>query len=188
VPGPHDHVDLLFAATCIRLTDPRRFGALVWHDARKGDVGSHPLLAGLGIEPFDPRFDGDWLYRHTRTRAASIKQVLLAGDVVVGVGNIYASESLFRARINPRRGARRIGRVRYQALAVAIREVLTEAIAVGGATLRDFAGADGEDGYFMLDARVYDRAGQPCRVCATPIVRIVQGQRATYFCQQCQRG
>lgn len=188
VPGPHDHVDLLFAATCIRLTDPRRFGALVWHDARKGDVGSHPLLAGLGIEPFDPRFDGDWLYRHTRTRAASIKQVLLAGDVVVGVGNIYASESLFRARINPRRGARRIGRVRYQALAVAIREVLTEAIAVGGSTLRDFAGADGEDGYFMLDARVYDRAGQPCRVCATPIVRIVQGQRATYFCQQCQRG
>lgn len=188
VPGPHDHVDLLFAATCIRLTDPRRFGALVWHDARKGDVGSHPLLAGLGIEPFDPRFDGDWLYRHTRTRAASIKQVLLAGDVVVGVGNIYASESLFRARINPRRGARRIGRVRYQALAVAIREVLTEAIAVGGSTLRDFAGADGEDGYFMLDARVYDRAGQPCRVCATPIVRIVQGQRTTYFCQQCQRG
>ena len=187
LPGPHDHVDLLFAANCLRLTDPRRFGALLWHNARHGDVNSHPLLAGLGIGPFDPHFDGDWLYRHTRSRSASIKQVLLAGDVVVGVGNIYASESLFRARIDPRRAARRIGRVRYEALAAAVRDVLSEAIAVGGSTLRDFVGADGEDGYFMLDARVYDRAGHPCRVCATPIVRIVQGQRATYYCRQCQR-
>ncbi len=187
LPGPHDHVDLLFTRHCIRLTDPRRFGALLWHDARQGDVGLHPLLAGLGIEPFDARFDGDWLYRHTRTRSASIKQVLLAGDVVVGVGNIYASESLFRARIDPRRPARRIGRVRYEALAIAVREVLTEAIAVGGSTLRDFVGTQGEDGYFMLEARVYDRAGQPCRICATPIVRIVQGQRATFFCRHCQR-
>jgi formamidopyrimidine-DNA glycosylase len=187
LPGLHDHVDLLFAANCLRLTDPRRFGALLWHDARRGDVNSHPLLARLGIEPFDPRFDGDWLYRHTRSRSASIKQVLLAGDVVVGVGNIYASESLFRARIDPRRAARRIGRVRYEALVTAVRDVLSEAIAVGGSTLRDFVGADGEDGYFMLDARVYDRAGRPCRVCATPIVRIVQGQRATYYCRHCQR-
>jgi formamidopyrimidine-DNA glycosylase len=187
IPGPHDHVDLVFATHCLRLTDPRRFGALLWHDARRGDLNSHPLLAGLGIEPFDPRFDGDWLYRHTRSRSASIKQVLLGGDIVVGVGNIYASESLFRARIDPRRGARRIGRVRYEALATAVRDVLSEAIAVGGSTLRDFVGADGEDGYFMLDARVYDRAGQPCRVCATPIVRIVQGQRATYYCRHCQR-
>lgn len=187
LPGPHDHVDLLFAAHCLRLTDPRRFGALLWHDAQSGDLNSHPLLAGLGIEPFDPRFDGDWLYRHTRSRSASIKQVLLAGDIVVGVGNIYASESLFRARIDPRRAARRIGRVRYEALATAVRDVLIEAIAVGGSTLRDFVGADGEDGYFMLEARVYDRAGLPCRVCATPIVRIVQGQRATYYCRSCQR-
>ncbi len=186
-PGPHDHVDVLFAAACVRLTDPRRFGALLWHDASDGEVATHPLLAGLGLEPFDPRFTGDWLYRHTRSRAASIKQVLLAGDVVVGVGNIYASESLFRARINPKRSARRIGLVRYEALATAVREVLTEAIAVGGSTLRDFVGADGEDGYFMLDARVYDRAGEPCRVCATPIVRVVQGQRATYYCRICQR-
>lgn len=186
-PGPHDHLDILFESACVRLTDPRRFGALLWHDARDGDVGSHPLLVGLGIEPFDPRFTGDWLYRHTRTRAASIKQVLLAGDVVVGVGNIYASESLFRARINPKQAARRLGRARCEALAVAVRDVLTEAIAVGGSTLRDFVGADGADGYFMLDARVYDRAGEPCRVCAKPIVRILQGQRATYYCRSCQR-
>ena len=138
-------MDVLFTAACVRLTDPRRFGALLWHDARKGEVAAHPLLAGLGIEPFDVRFDGAWLYRHTRARAASIKQVLLGGDVVVGVGNIYASESLFRARISPKRQARRIGLVRYEALATAIREVLTEAIAVGGSTLRDFVGADGAD-------------------------------------------
>ena len=186
-PGPHDHVDIVFVATCVRLTDPRRFGALLWHDALEGEVATHPLLAGLGIEPFDPRFDGDWLYRHTRSRAASIKQILLAGDVVVGVGNIYASESLFRARINPKRSARRIGRVRYEALATAVRDVLSEAIAVGGSTLRDFVGADGVDGYFMLDARVYDRAGELCRVCATPIVRVLQGQRATYYCRVCQK-
>ena len=186
-PGPHDHVDVLFDATCVRLTDPRRFGALLWHDAREGEVATHLLLAGLGIEPFDPRFDGEWLYRHTRSRTASIKQVFLAGDVVVGVGNIYASESLFRARINPKRSARRIGLLRYTALAAAVREVLIEAIAVGGSTLRDFVGADGADGYFMLDARVYDRAGEPCRVCATPIVRVLQGQRATYYCRVCQK-
>lgn len=186
-PGTHDHVDVVFTAACVRLTDPRRFGALLWHDARKGDVTQHPLLAGLGIEPFDARFGGAWLYRHTRTRGASIKQVLLGGDVVVGVGNIYASESLFRARISPKRSARRIGLVRYEALATAVREVLTEAIAVGGSTLRDFVGADGADGYFMLDARVYDRAGEPCRVCATPIVRVVQGQRATFYCRVCQQ-
>ena len=186
-PGTHDHVDILFTAACVRLTDPRRFGALLWHDARKGDVAAHPLLSGLGIEPFDARFDGAWLYRHTRSRAVSIKQVLLGGDVVVGVGNIYASESLFRARISPKRSARRIGLVRYEALAMAVRDVLTEAIAVGGSTLRDFVGADGADGYFMLDARVYDRAGEPCRVCATPIVRVVQGQRATFYCPVCQK-
>ena len=171
----------------MRLTDPRRFGALLWHDASKGEVATHPLLAGLGLEPFDPRFDGQWLYRQTRSRAASIKQVLLAGDVVVGVGNIYASESLFRARINPKRSARSIGLVRYEALAAAVREVLTEAIAVGGSTLRDFVGAMARMATSCLTQRVYDRAGQPCRVCATPIVRVVQGQRATYYCRVCQR-
>jgi formamidopyrimidine-DNA glycosylase len=185
-PGRHDHADLLFARDCVRLTDPRRFGALLWHRAADGPVESHPLLAGLGVEPFDPAFTGAFLHRGTRGRSAAIKQVLLAGDVVVGVGNIYASESLFRARINPRISAQRLGPARCDRLAGAIREVLGEAIAVGGSTLRDFVGADGAEGYFMLDAFVYERAGQPCRVCGGTIARIVQGQRATYYCRRCQ--
>lgn len=188
VPPPqrHDHVDLLFRDDCVRLTDPRRFGALLWHPASGGPVETHPLLAGLGIEPFDPLFSGAWLHRGLRGRNAAIKQALLAGDVVVGVGNIYASESLFRAGIDPRVSAGRLSRARCERLADAIRAVLTDAIGVGGSTLRDFVGADGERGYFMLDAFVYERAGQPCRVCGARIGRIVQGQRATYFCRRCQ--
>jgi formamidopyrimidine-DNA glycosylase len=189
VPAParHDHADLRFAEACIRLTDPRRFGALLWHANEDGPVDAHPLLAGLGVEPFDSRFGGEWLYRGTRGRSAAIKQVLLAGDVVVGVGNIYASESLFRAGINPKLAAHRLGPARCDRLAAAIRDVLGEAIAVGGSTLRDFVGADGAEGYFMLDAFVYERAGQPCRVCGNAIARLVQGQRATYYCRRCQR-
>jgi formamidopyrimidine-DNA glycosylase len=186
-PGKHDHADLVFREDCIRLTDPRRFGALLWHRAEDGPIESHPLISGLGMEPFDPCFDGDWLYRGTRRRSAAIKQVLLAGDVVVGVGNIYASESLFRAGIDPRLPAQRLGLARCERLAGAIRAVLEEAIAVGGSTLRDFVSADGGEGYFMLDAFVYERAGEPCRLCGGGIVRIVQGQRATYYCRRCQR-
>ncbi|HXF44492.1 MAG TPA: bifunctional DNA-formamidopyrimidine glycosylase/DNA-(apurinic or apyrimidinic site) lyase [Burkholderiaceae bacterium] len=190
-PGAHDHADLVFAAgrtvRVARLTDPRRFGALLWHPHARGDVERHALLAGLGREPLDPRFDGAYLYAATRGRRAPIKQVLLAGDIVVGVGNIYASESLFRAGIDPRRPAHRLGRARCARLAEAIRAVLAEAIEAGGATLRDFIGADGRAGYFMMDARVYDRAGLPCRACGTTIRRIVQGQRATYYCPRCQR-
>jgi formamidopyrimidine-DNA glycosylase len=186
-PGVHDHVDVAVEGALLRLTDPRRFGALLWHAAARGAVEAHPLLAHLGIEPFDPRFDGQWLYRGTRGRAAAIKQVLLAGDVVVGVGNIYASESLFRAGINPKLPARRLGPARCELLAAAIRAVLAEAIEVGGSTLRDFRSARGEEGYFMVDALVYDRAGQPCKRCGTPIRKLVQGQRATYYCVRCQR-
>jgi formamidopyrimidine-DNA glycosylase len=186
-PGRHDHADLVFADDCIRLTDPRRFGALLWHPTSSGPVDTHPLLAKLGIEPFDSHFDGTWIYHGVRGRSAAIKQVLLAGDVVVGVGNIYASESLFRAGINPKIAAGALGRARCNRLADAIREVLAEAIAVGGSTLRDFVGADGAEGYFMLDAFVYERSGQPCRVCGTEVTRIVQGQRATYYCRRCQR-
>lgn len=186
-PRLHDHVDLMFERACLRLTDPRRFGALLWHGADAGPIERHPLLAGLGVEPFDPAFSGELVHQRTRGRAAPIKQVLLAGDVVVGVGNIYASESLFRAAINPRLPAHRVGPARCERLAAAIRAVLAEAIAVGGSTLRDFVGADGAEGYFMLDALVYERAGQPCRVCGRPVARIVQGQRATYYCRQCQR-
>jgi formamidopyrimidine-DNA glycosylase len=186
-PGPHDHVDLEFDQCCLRLTDPRRFGALLWHARAQGDVQQHALLAHLGIEPFAPGFDGALLYALTRSRAAPIKQVLLAGDIVVGVGNIYASESLFRAGINPKLPARRLGPARCAALADAVREVLAEAIRVGGSTLRDFVGAEGNEGYFMLDANVYGREGLPCRACGTPIRRLLQGQRATYYCPRCQR-
>lgn len=183
----HDHVDWLFDGQLLRLRDPRRFGAVLWHEGETATVLAHPLLARLGVEPFDPRFDGQWLHRHTRTRSAAIKQVLLAGDIVVGVGNIYASESLFRAGIHPATPAARLGPVRCERLAVAVRATLADAIAAGGSTLRDFVHSDGSSGYFQINAYVYDREGLPCRVCSTPIRRMVQGQRATYFCPSCQR-
>jgi formamidopyrimidine-DNA glycosylase len=189
-PGVHDHADIEFAgrgAPLVRLTDPRRFGALLWHPAARGDAEQHALLAGLGIEPFDPRFDAAHLFAATRGRKAAIKQVLLDGRVVVGVGNIYASESLFRAGINPKLAAARLGLARCERLVRAVREVLAEAIEVGGSTLRDFVGVDGGEGYFMIAAHVYNRAGLPCKVCGTPIRRLVQGQRATYYCPRCQR-
>lgn len=186
-PGPHDHVDLALDGCWLRLTDARRFGALLWHAADAGALDAHPLLARLGLEPFDPRFDAQALHAATRSRAAPIKQVLLAGDIVVGVGNIYASESLFRAGIDPRTPACRLSVARCAKLVGAVREVLDEAIRVGGSTLRDFVGADGAEGYFMRAAAVYGRAGLPCRYCGTPVRRLVQGQRATYFCPRCQR-
>jgi formamidopyrimidine-DNA glycosylase len=185
--GPHDHVDLVFDTALARLTDPRRFGALLWHPAARGEVGRHPLLAALGAEPLEPGFDGAQLYRATRGRSASIKQVLLAGHAVVGVGNIYASESLFDAGIDPRVPARRLGRTRCARLAAAIRRVLADAIDAGGSTLRDYASADGAAGQYALQARVYGRDGSDCPVCGRPIRRIVQGQRATYWCASCQR-
>jgi len=183
----HDHVDLEFDGPLARLTDPRRFGALLWHDAAQGEVEDHRLLATLGVEPLQAGFDGGQLYRSTRGRAASIKQVLLAGNAVVGVGNIYASESLFRAGIDPRASARSLGRVRCARLASAIRQVLAEAIVAGGSTLRDYTGADGVEGRYAQQARVYGRDGQDCPVCSRPIRRIVQAQRATYWCPRCQR-
>lgn len=186
-PRLHDHVDLVLTQWLLRLTDPRRFGALLWHPADAGPVTQHPLLVSLGIEPFDPRFGGAVLHAGTRGRVASIKQMLLAGQIVVGVGNIYASEALFRAGINPKLAAGRLGPARCERLACAVREVLTEAIRVGGSTLRDFVSAAGDEGYFMLDATVYEREGSPCRACGTPIRRIVQGQRSTYYCPVCQR-
>ena len=185
--GVHDHVDLGFDSALARLTDPRRFGALLWHPAADGEVERHPLLASLGVEPLDAAFDGNRLFLATRGRSASIKQLLLAGDAVVGVGNIYASESLFHARIDPRTPAMRLGRVRCARLAGAIRTVLSEAIAAGGSTLRDYASADGSPGEYAQQARVYGRDGADCPVCGRPIRKIVQGQRATYWCARCQR-
>jgi formamidopyrimidine-DNA glycosylase len=183
-PGPHDHVDVCVGENVLRLRDPRRFGAVIWWP---GDANAHPLLAGLGIEPFSDAFDGDALYRATRDRRVTIKQLLMDARIVAGVGNIYASESLFRAGIRPSTAAGKVSRPRCARLAVAVRETLGDALAAGGSTLRDFAHADGTPGYFQQQYFVYDRAGEPCRACGRPIRRTVQGQRATYYCPACQR-
>jgi formamidopyrimidine-DNA glycosylase len=186
----HDHFDLLIgegaARQVLRLHDPRRFGAVLWHDHADGALDEHLLLRGLGVEPLEDGFDGALLYRATRRRSAPIKQVLLAGDIVVGVGNIYACESLFAAGINPKTAASRIGRGRYDKLAAAIRHILAAAIVQGGSTLRDFIAVNGQSGYFQQTYFVYDRAGVPCRNCGSPIRQLTQGQRSTFYCGRCQ--
>jgi formamidopyrimidine-DNA glycosylase len=180
----HDHVDWAFDdGTTLRLRDPRRFGAVLWTD----DASRHPLLAHLGPEPLTPDFDAAYLYAQCQRRKAAIKQVIMDAQVVVGVGNIYASESLFHAGIRPTTAARRLSRPACARLAAAIRQVLTAAIAAGGSSLRDYVHSSGELGYFQLQTRVYDREGLPCKACATPIRRIVQGQRASFYCPNCQR-
>ncbi len=184
--GPHDHFDLVTNQGALRLKDPRRFGAVVYAQDEGADMAAK-LLGGLGVEPLTPDFDLDAFHAALRRRHAPIKQALLAGEVVVGVGNIYASEALFAAGIRPTLAANRISRPRAARLHAAVREVLTQALARGGSTLRDFSNADGELGHFQLDAMVYARAGQPCRVCATPIRQLRQGQRSTFFCPRCQK-
>ncbi|WP_028312211.1 bifunctional DNA-formamidopyrimidine glycosylase/DNA-(apurinic or apyrimidinic site) lyase [Derxia gummosa] len=188
--GPWDHFDLVFDGAAgrqlLRLTDPRRFGAVVWHARADGPLDEHKLLASLGIEPFSAGFDGALLHRLSRGRRTAIKQVLLAGDIVVGVGNIYASEALFLAGIRPTTPAGRLSAERCDRLAAAIRDVLGRAIQAGGSTLRDFARSDGSPGYFQLETAVYGRAGEPCRACGNPVRAIRQGQRATYWCSTCQ--
>ncbi|MBR7801030.1 bifunctional DNA-formamidopyrimidine glycosylase/DNA-(apurinic or apyrimidinic site) lyase [Undibacterium fentianense] len=186
-PQKHDHVDIIMGKHMLRLTDPRRFGAVLWHDQTDGLLEEHVLLRHLGVEPLTDDFTDDLLFRQTRQRQAAIKQVLLAGDIVVGVGNIYACESLFRAGINPKTAAHRIGLKRYQKLRVAIRSILAEAIVKGGSTLKDFVGADGKTGYFQQTYFVYDRAGEPCRICQGTIRHIVQGQRSSFYCVNCQK-
>jgi formamidopyrimidine-DNA glycosylase len=187
----HDHFDLVVRGPdgerVLRLHDPRRFGAVLWHGSDDGDLDQHVLLRGLGVEPLEDGFSGALLHQATRKRGAPIKQVLLAGDIVVGVGNIYACESLFRAGINPKTPAARISRARYDKLAAAIRAVLAEAIVQGGSTLRDFIAVNGQSGYFQQTYFVYDRAGVPCRNCGTPVRQIKQGQRSTFYCAHCQR-
>jgi formamidopyrimidine-DNA glycosylase len=184
----HDHVEWQFDHMTLRLHDPRRFGSVLWHDRIDGPVEQHPLLLKLGIEPFDPNFDAKWLHRGLAGRTMSIKQALLAGDIVVGAGNIYASESLFRAKIHPKTRAQRVSMMRCVRLVDALRDTLNDALTSGGSTLRDYVDATGQPGaYFTLHAAVYERDGQPCRVCQTLIKRIVQGQRATYFCPSCQK-
>lgn len=185
-PGPHDHVDLHTSAGTLRLHDPRRFGALVYADG-DDDPRARKLLGGLGVEPLSAGFDPLAFHTALRQRRAAIKTVLLAGDIVVGVGNIYASEALFLAGIRPTTRADRISRPRAARLHAAIVDVLSRAVALGGSTLRDFRNADGQSGYFQLDAHVYGRAGLPCRVCAQPVRSLRQGQRSTFFCATCQK-
>jgi formamidopyrimidine-DNA glycosylase len=183
-PKKHDHVDLLLGSgQLLRFHDPRRFGAVLpWpHDQK-----DHDLLAVMGPEPFSEDFSTEYLFRLSRGRTAPVKTFLMDGSVVVGVGNIYASEALFQAAIRPTRAAGRVNREAYSRLVEAVRAVLALAIERGGTTLRDFAGARGESGYFQQELMVYDREDLPCRRCATPIRRLVIGQRSSYYCPQCQ--
>ena len=185
-PGLHDHFDLTTDRGTLRLTDPRRFGAVVWSPALDAGMAGK-LLASLGLEPFDPAFDGVHLHAALQRRRVAVKLALLGGDIVVGAGNIYACEALFTAGIDPRTRSDRLSRPRCQRLAQAIRQTLQAALDLGGSTLRDFRDAHGMAGQFQLSARVYGRAGQPCTVCGTPVRRIVQAQRSTFFCATCQK-
>jgi len=182
--GAHDHVDWrLDSGKVLRYTDPRRFGSQLWQAPGK----VHPLLAGLGPEPLSDDFDGDSLFLRSRGRSASVKVFLMDQAIVVGVGNIYASEALFAAGIHPGRAAGAVSRERYQRLAAAVKQILAHAIERGGTTLRDFISPDGVPGYFEQELFVYGRTGEPCRVCATPVRASVIGQRSTFHCPRCQR-
>ncbi len=183
--GRHDHIDLVLASGMVaRLTDPRRFGAVLWEP---NDPLRHPLLARLAPEPLGTEFNAAWLHAHIRGRRAAIKTIVMDSHIVVGVGNIYASESLFHAGIHPGLAAGRVSLLRCNRLVVAIRQTLAAAIEAGGSTLRDYVGAEGRPGYFQQTYFVYGRQGEPCRVCATTVKGYRQGQRSTFFCPVCQR-
>ncbi len=183
-PGKHDHIDLhLDDGVCLRYNDPRRFGSFQWFAA-----GTDPgPLAALGPEPLDEAFNGAHLYRRSRGRRIAVKPFIMDASNVVGVGNIYATEALFIAGIRPDRAAGRIAEARFESLAQAIKQVLTNAITQGGTTLRDFVGGDGKPGYFAQQLFVYGRAGEPCKSCGKPLRHLVLGQRASTFCVACQR-
>ncbi len=184
-PRVHDHWDLVLdSGRALRFHDPRRFGSAHWTEE---DPLRHPLLVDLAPEPLSPAFDAAYLVRATRKRSVAIKQFIMNSRAVVGVGNIYASEALFRAGISPRRAARHITREQARALTQAIKDVLGEAIEVGGTTLRDYVNTDGIPGYFRQRLYVYERGGLPCRICRSPVKHFVQGQRSTYWCAACQR-
>jgi formamidopyrimidine-DNA glycosylase len=187
--GRHDHVDIELERTpsqaprILRFTDPRRFGCLLWQPSGE----THELLAKLGPEPLTDAFDGDLLWKLSRGRTAAAKLFLMDNAVVVGVGNIYASEALFAAGIDPRRAAGAVSRTRYARLAAEVKRILAWAIERGGTTLRDFLSPDGAPGYFFLELNVYGRAGEPCKICGTSIRQLVLGQRSTFWCPHCQR-
>jgi formamidopyrimidine-DNA glycosylase len=187
--GAHDHVDIALAAEAnrparvLRFTDPRRFGCLLWQPPGE----THGLLAALGPEPLTDAFDGDLLWRLSRGRSAAVKLFLMDNAVVVGVGNIYASEALFAAGIDPRRAAGKVSRERYARLAAEVKRILAWAIERGGTTLRDFLNPDGAPGYFFRELNVYGRVGEPCRACGSAIRQVTLGQRSTFWCPRCQR-
>ncbi len=184
-PEKHDHVDIqLDNGVTLRFNDPRRFGAFLWVD---GEMESHELLRSLGPEPLSAEFTADHLYQRSRHRKVAIKNFIMNGHMVVGVGNIYASEALFMAGIHPNRAAGRVSKQRYEGLVAAIRDVLSRAIEQGGTTLKDFVNSDGAPGYFAQELLVYDRAGSECFQCGAPIQQKVIGQRSSYFCSGCQR-
>ncbi|MDR3390056.1 MAG: bifunctional DNA-formamidopyrimidine glycosylase/DNA-(apurinic or apyrimidinic site) lyase [Rudaea sp.] len=183
-PATHDHFDWrLDSGRILRFTDPRRFGSLLWQTP--GTM--HPLLAGLGPEPLGDGFDGAYLWKKSRGRSAAVKTFLMDQKMVVGVGNIYAAEALFAAGIHPRRAAGSVSHARYERLAGAVKRILVHAITRGGTTLRDFLSPDGVPGYFEQELFVYGRAGEPCKICGTPIRASVLGQRSTFYCPHCQR-
>ena len=181
----HDHVDVRFEGSkALRLTDPRRFGAMLWLG---GEAERHALLKDLGMEPLDAEFTGKALFDRARGRKVAVKLFLMNSRVVTGVGNIYASEALFRAGVHPLREAGKISRARWDRIAEAVRVTLRRAVEKGGTTLRDFASADGVPGEFRAECAVYGREGKPCVKCRTPIKAVRQGQRSTFFCPRCQR-
>lgn len=181
----HDHVDIeLDSGQTLRFNDPRRFGSLLF---TTGDASGHPLLKSLAPEPLEDEFDGEYLWKITRRRSVAIKQLIMNSRLVVGVGNIYASEALFAARVLPTRAAGSLSPARWERIVTAVRATLEKAIVAGGSTLRDFAAADGRPGYFQHDFAVYGREGKPCRRCKSPIRAIRQGQRSTFYCPRCQR-
>lgn len=182
--GKHDHVDIhLSGGQSLRFTDPRRFGALLWCALPPEE---HPLLSRLGPEPLSGEFNGDYLYRRSRGRRLAVKPYIMDQQVVVGVGNIYASEALFRARVRPDRSAGRISLQRYTRIAAEIKAVLRAAVDAGGTTFSDFRRVDGRPGYFKQKLQVYGREGQPCPRCGAEIAVIRLGQRSTFYCRQCQ--
>ena len=181
--GVHDHFDLILGNLALRLRDPRRFGAVLWS---ADDVALHPLLAGLGVEPLSALFTPDYLHAATRRRKQAIKLLLMDHHVVVGVGNIYANESLFRAGIRPSMAASRLTHGAAERVVDTVRQTLRDALAAGGSSLRDFVHSDGASGYFQQQYFVYGRDGEACRKCSTLVRRVVQGQRATFYCPICQ--
>ncbi|RTZ67525.1 MAG: DNA-formamidopyrimidine glycosylase [Aquificaceae bacterium] len=184
-PEKHDHVDIIFSTgKAIRLHDPRRFGAVLW---TREDPLQHKLLCHLGPEPLSDEFDAMFLYKASRKRKVSVKQFIMNAQVVVGVGNIYASESLFMAGISPKIAAGRISLARYKKLVDAIKRVLARSIEQGGTTLRDFIQAEGKPGYFQQQLKVYGRAGEKCTVCKSQIKQISQRQRSSFYCSNCQK-